>query len=209
MSKFFNDMDIRNMTPKEHDAVMTILRSDRAAVLTKFLVEEFACLDESAPTYLFKILTVVVQKMMANVSEHIRSMRGWVSTLGRMLTIDKVSTGSRKGEPAFLTKHFKELSSLGNWDMLVYMFEFCNFQEDAHKVELGAYAEMPTASSRSAADSLAGNFIDQFRKFLHDLETHPIDELVNISSLKEYYPGIVEMIDWCRDNRDKWDGALH
>lgn len=209
MSKFFNDMDIRNMTPKEHDAVMTILRSDRAAVLTKFLVEEFADLDESAPTYLFKILTVVVQKMMANVSEHIRSMRGWVSSLGRMLTIDKVSTGSRKGEPMFLTKHFKELSSLGNWDMLVYMFEFCNFQEDAHKVELGAYATMPTASSRSAADSLAGNFIEQFRKFLDDLETHPIDELVNISSLKEYYPGIVEMIDWCRDNRDKWDSALH
>lgn len=209
MSRFFNDMDIRNMTPKEHDAVMTILRSDRAAVLTKFLVEEFADLDESAPTYLFKILTVVVQKMMANVSEHIRSMRGWVSSLGRMLTIDKVGTGSRKGEPVFLTKHFKELSSLGNWDMLVYMFEFCNFQEDAHKVELGAYATMPTASSRSAADSLAGNFIAQFRKFLDDLETHPIDELVNISSLKEYYPGIVEMIDWCRDNRDKWDSALH
>jgi hypothetical protein len=148
----------------------------------------------------------VVQEYVTTLANnHISSMQNWVSTLGRMLTLDTTKSGSRKGEPNFLTAHFRDLADTSNWDVLVYMYEFCNFKDADQKVECGIYSEMPTAKSRCVGNKLAAAYIGRFVKFLDDLKVKPIKELVAYDMLCKTYPGIKEMIEWCRDNRDKWD----
>lgn len=205
MANIFGDMRIDRVTPKELEAMRTILNSERAAVMLKELNKAFATLDSKAPTWLLNILTEIISYVTTLANNHISSMQNWVGTLGRMLTLDTTKSGSRKGEPNFLTAHFRDLADASNWDVLVYMYEFCNFKDAAQKVEYGVYSEMPTAKSRCVGNKLAAAYIGRFVKFLDDLKVKPIKELVAYDMLCKTYPGIKEMIEWCRDNRDKWD----
>ena len=205
MANIFGDMRIDHVKPEELEAMKTILKSERAAIMLKELNKAFATLDSKAPSWLLNILTEIVSYMTTLANNHITSMQNWVSTFGRMLTLDVIKTGSRKGEPNFLTAHFRDLVDVSNWDVLVYMYEFCNFKDDAHKVECGIYPEMPTAKSRCIANKLATAYIGRFVKFLDDLKVKPIEELVAYDIICKTYPGIKEMVEWCRDNRDKWD----
>ena len=205
MANIFGDMRINNVTPTEFEAMKTILNSERAAIMLKELNKTFATLDSKAPSWLLTILTEIVSYVTTLANNHISSMQNWVSTLGRMLTLDTTKSGSRNGEPNFLTAHFRDLADTSNWDVLVYMYEFCNFKDAAEKVECGIYSEMPTAKSRCVANKLAAAYVGRFVKFLDDLKVKPIEELVAYDMVCKTYPGIKEMVEWCRDNRDKWD----
>lgn len=205
MADIFGDMRFNHVTPKEFEAMRIILTSERAAVMLKELNKTFATMDSKAPSWLLTILTEIVSYVTTLANNHISSMQNWVSTLGRMLTLDTSKSGSRTGEPNFLTSHFRDLADTSNWDVLVYMYEFCNFKDADQKVECGIYSEMPTAKSRCAGNKLAAAYIGRFVKFLDDLKVKPIEELVAYDIICKTYPGIKEMIEWCRDNRDKWD----
>lgn len=205
MANIFGDMRFNHVTPKELEAMRIILTSERAAVMLKELNKTFATMDSKAPSWLLTILTEIVSYVTTLANNHISSMQNWVSTLGRMLTLDTNKAGSRKGEPNFLTAHFRDLADMSNWDVLVYMYEFCNFKDAAEKVECGIYSEMPTAKSRCVANKLAAAYVGRFVKFLDDLKVKPIEELVAYDMVCKTYPGIKEMVEWCRDNRDKWD----
>lgn len=204
-SKIFSDMNLSHITEPELKAIKTILSSDRAAVLTQELVNQFAELDSSAITWLFNILVSVIQKMTAKTAQTIDSMVSWVNTLGRKLTIDKVTSGSRKGEPSFLTKHYRDLTDTNIWDVMVYMYHFCNFQKGALKFEAGVYASMPTAGSHCAANKLAASYVGRFVQLLDDMKTKPLDDLLPTKMFFSEYPEAKEMLEWCIKNRDKWD----
>ncbi len=204
-AKIFDDMDLSHITEPEMNAIKTILGSDRAAVLTQELVNQFAELDSSAITWLVNILVGVIQKMTAKTAHTIDSMVSWVNTLGRKLTIDKVTSGSRKGEPVFLTKHYRDLTDTNNWDVMVYMYHFCNFQKGALKFEAGVYSSMPTAGSHCAANKLAASYVGRFVKMLDYMKTKPLDDLLPTKMFFDEYPEAKEMLDWCIKNRDKWD----
>lgn len=204
-SKLFNDMDPYHITEKERDAMKTILKSDRAAMLTKMLIEQFAELDGAAIPWLVDIFYMIINKMTSKAANAMDSMKSWISTLGRKLTIDKVTAGSRKGEPAFLTKHYRDLTDNNNWDVMVYMYHFCNFQKGAMKFEAGVYSSMPTARSHCAANKLAESYVRCFVKMLDDMKTKPLDDLLPTKMFFDEYPEAKEMLDWCIENRDKWD----
>lgn len=204
-SKLFNDMDPYHINEKEMDAMRTILKSDRAAMLTKMLIEQFAELDGAAIPWLVDIFYAIIHKMASKAAQTMDSMASWVNTLGRKLTIDKVTAGSRKGEPVFLTKHYRDLTDTNNWDVMVYMYHFCNFQKGALKFEAGVYSSMPTAGSHCAANKLAASYVGRFVKMLDDMKTKPLDDLLPSKMFFDEYPEAKDMLDWCIKNRDKWD----
>ena len=60
MANIFGDMRIDRVTPKELEAMRTILNSERAAVMLKELNKAFATLDSKVPTWLLNILTEII-----------------------------------------------------------------------------------------------------------------------------------------------------
>lgn len=204
-SKLFIDMNPYHINDKEKDAMRTILKSDRAAMLVKIVVDQFAELDSAAIPWLIDIFYGIINKMASNAAKDVDSMANWVNMLGRKLTIDTVKNGSRKGEPSFLTSHFRDMSEFDRWQMLVYMYHFCNFQKASFKVEAGIYSEMPTAKSYCAANKLAAVYVGGFVQLLDEMKTKPIDELISSNMFFSEYPDAKEMIEWCIQNRDKWD----
>ena len=204
-SKIFKDMDPYHITEKERDAMKTILKSERAAMLVDRIVDKFAELDGAAIPWLVDIFYGIINKMTSKAVATMDSMSNWVDMLGRMLTIDTVKNGARKGEPSFLTHHFRDLSDYDRWDMLVYMYHFCNFQKAAMKVEAGIYSEMPTAKSHCVANKLAAVYVGGFVQLLDEMKTKPIDELIPSEMFFKQYPEAKDMIEWCIQNREKWD----
>ena len=204
-ARMFWDSNPEHIKENEKAAIQTILKSERAALLTEILVSKFAELDSSATQWLFGLFVRIIQKMTSQMGSTIDSMCGLVSKIGRQLTSDTVKSGSRKGEPWFLTKYFRDVSDLNYWDAIVYVYHFCNFEKDTRKYEAGVYAVMPTAKIYCHNNKLAAAYVGRFVKFLDEMKKTPMSELVNTDMLFETYPETKELIEWCVANRKKWD----
>lgn len=204
MSRMFEDTNTSHITMEEWDALKTITKSERAGLLATQLLKAMSEMDDKAPSFFLTIIPQIVKIQIDKATNRVHDMQGWVQLLGRTLTIEKIKTGKDKGTPRFLTKKFKEFLEISAWDMLVYIYNFTNFQEYHHKHELGVYTNPVTASKLCPQDELAKAYILRFCKFLDDMKTTKIEKLVS-SMIFEQYPNMKEFINWCYNNRSKWD----
>lgn len=200
-----NDTDYSNITLEEYSAMQTILNSDRCGILVRSLCTSIVDLDQEGAGYLVSLLADVSRLQARKMSERMGNMRNFVYMLGRNLSSDTVSTGSRKGKPAFLTAKFSERLEHWMWYVLAFVYDYANFQESAKKSAAsgGRYGQL-TASSVCEQDELARSYVERFRKFLDDLETKDMKDLVS-PTIFDTYPGMKEFVDWCRENRKVWD----
>jgi len=199
------DTDYSNITVEEYRAMQTLLRSDRCGILVSSLCDSMVDMDQEAAGYLVSMIPGIVQAYTKKTTERIGNMRNFMYMLGRNLSSDKVSTGSRRGKPAFLTAKFEERMEHWTWYVLAFVFDFANFQESARKVDAsGDRATQLTASSVCEQDELSRCYVERFRKFLDDMETTDVKDLVSPTVFDEY-PGMREFVDWCRENRKVWD----
>lgn len=203
MSRMFEDTNEGNITNQEKDAIKQILQSSRCAILIKLMLQAMSEMDDKAPAFLLTTIPNIVKIQMDKAADKCHSMSGWVSYHGRALTMDCVTKGKDKGTPRFLTKKFKGFLELGMWDVLVYIYHFTNFKDFYTQYELGIYSEPRKASDFCCQDDLAKVHILRFCKFLDDLDTHNIEDLVSPLIFK-HYPGMEEFVKWCRANRT-WD----
>lgn len=204
MSNLFNDTNRDNINLKEWDAVKCILESERGGILARELLTTMSEMDETASSYFLGIIPKISQIQTDKLNARIHRMRGNMSELGRHLSADKVKNGQRKGTPQFLTQKFVGDVDLWLWHVLEYIQEFANFQEYAHEVELGVRTEIPKATCVCQLDELRLAYVLRFCKFLDDLETKNIKELVS-EHLFDDNPEIKDMIDWCKEHRSEWD----
>lgn len=200
-----DDTQDSNITMDEYDALHKLLRSPRCGILARHMCEAIADMDQDGASYLVSLIPGIVQVQSRRFSERIGNMRNFMYMLGRQLSCDRVASGSRKGKPAFLTANFSKSLGVSNWYVLAYIHDFANFKESARKVALdpGHYHQV-TASRVCELDELSGCYVRQFRKILDDLETKDLEDLVS-PSIFGCYGDMMELIDWCRENREVWD----
>lgn len=204
MSKIFNDTNRNNITLKEWAAVKCILESERGGTLARELITTMSEMDEDAPSYFLGIIPKISQIQTTKLNARIRRMRGNISELGRHLSADKVKKGQRKGTPQFLTQKFVGDVDLWLWHVLEHIQGFFNFKEYAREVELGVRTEIPKASRVCQRDDLRLTYVLRFCKFLDDLETKDIKELVS-EQIFDDNPELKDMIYWCKEHRSEWD----
>lgn len=204
ISNLFNDSDRRNITLEEHAAMKKILESDRGALLAKELLCQMSQMDDKAPAYFLGIIPTISQLQANNYNTRLRSLRGNMALLGRMLSADVVASGTRKGSPRFLSKKFTEWTQLNIVSVLEYVQELTNFQNFAREIQSGSRKEMPMASRVCQCDELMRMNLLRFCKFLDDLETKDIKDLV-CSTVLEDNPYLLDMIKWHREHRSEWD----
>lgn len=203
-SNLFNDSDHRNITLEEHAAMKQILKSDRGALLAKELLYQMSQMDDKAPSYFLGIIPTISQIQANNYNTRLRNLRGNVSLLGRMLSADVVASGTRKGSPRFLSKKFTEWTQMNIVSVLEYVQELTNFQNFAREVQSGSRSDLPMASKVCQCDELMQMNLLRFCKFLDDLETKDINDLVCSTTLKDN-PYLLDMIKWHREHRSEWD----
>ncbi|MBR4792626.1 MAG: hypothetical protein IK038_03070 [Bacteroidaceae bacterium] len=204
ISNLFNDSDHRNITREEHAAMKQILKSDRGALLAKELLYQMSQMDDKAPTYFLGIIPAISQIQATNYNTRLRNLRGNVSLLGRMLSADVVTSGTRKGSPRFMSKKFTEWTQMNIVSVLEYVQELTNFQNFAREVQSGSRSELPKASWVCQCDELMRMNLLRFCKFLDELETKDIKDLVCRSMLEDN-PSLLDMIEWHREHRSEWD----
>ncbi len=204
ISNLFNDSDIINVTPEELQAVQKILKSNRGALLAKELLYQMSQMDDKAPAYFLGIIPTISQIQATNYNTRLRNLRGNVSLLGRMLSADVVASGTRKGSPRFLSKKFTEWTQMNIVSVLEYVQELTNFQNFAREVQSGSRSDLPMASRVCQGDELMRMNLLRFCKFLDDLETKDINDLVSSTMLKDN-PYLLDMIKWHREHRSEWD----
>lgn len=204
ISNLFNDSDHRNITHEEHAAMKQILKSDRGALLAKELLYQMSQMDDKAPAYFLGIIPTISQIQATNYNTRLRNLRGNVSLLGRMLSADVVASGTRKGSPRFLSKKFTEWTQMNIVSVLEYVQELANFQNFAREVQSGSRSDLPMASRVCQCDELMRMNLLRFCKFLDDLETKDIHDLV-CSTMLEDNPYLLDMIKWHREHRSEWD----
>lgn len=204
ISNLFNDADQGNITLEEHIAMKKILESDRGALLAKELLCQMSQMDEKAPAYFLGIIPTISQIQANNYNTRLRNLRGNMALLGRMLSADVVASGTRKGSPRFLSKKFTEWTQLNIVSVLEYVQELTNFQNFAREIQSGSRKEMPMASSVCQCDELMRMNLLRFCKFLDDLETKDINDLV-FKTVFEDNPYLSDMIQWHREHRSEWD----
>lgn len=204
MSNLFNDRDISNITPKEMDAIKTILQSNRGGVIAREIICTMSDMDKDATTFFLGLIPKITTIQVNKLNEHVRTMRGTMSSLGRRLSCDRFTSGYAKGTPKFLTQKYVESLELSAWEMLEYIQEFANFQEFAYEVKLGTRSELPKASVVCECDELKLSYVLRFCKFLDDLETKSIDKLVS-GQVFACNPNLNNMILWHKEHRSEWD----
>lgn len=204
ISNLFNDSDRRNITLEEHIAMKKILESDRGALLAKELLCQMSQMDDKAPAYFLGIIPTISQIQANNYNTRLRNLRGNMALLGRMLSADVVTSGTHKGSPRFLSKKFTEWTQMSIVSVLEYVQELTNFQNFAREIQSGSRKEMPMASSVCQCDELMRMNLLRFCKFLDDLETKDIKDLV-CSTVLEDNPYLLDMIQWHREHRSEWD----
>lgn len=204
ISNLFNDSDHRNITLEEHAAMKKILESDRGALLAKELLYKMSQMDDKAPAYFLGIIPTISQIQANNYNTRLRNLRGNMSLLGRMLSADVVTAGTHKGSPRFLSKKFTEWTQMNIVSVLEYVQELTNFQSYAREIQSGSRSEMPMASRVCQCDELMRMNLLRFCKFLDDLETKDIKDLV-CSTVLEDNPDLLNMIKWHREHRSEWD----
>ena len=204
ISNLFKDSDHRNITLEEHAAMKKILESDRGALLAKELLCQMSQMDDKAPAYFLGIIPTISQLQANNYNTRLRSLRGNMALLGRMLSADVVASGTRKGSPRFLSKKFTEWTQLNIVSVLEYVQELTNFQNFAREIQSGSRKEMPMASRACQCDELMRMNLLRFCKFLDDLETKDINDLV-CKTVLEDNPYLLDMIQWHREHRSEWD----
>ena len=169
MSNLFNDRDISNITPKEMDAIKTILQSNRGGVIAREIICTMSDMDKDAIPFFLGLIPKITTIQVNKLNEHVRTMRGTMSSLGRRLSCDRFTSGYAKGTPKFLTQNYAESLELSAWEMLEYIQEFANFQEFAYEVKLGTRSKLPKASVVCECDELKLSYVLRFCKFLDDL----------------------------------------
>lgn len=204
ISNLFNDSDRRNITLEEHIAMKKILESDRGALLAKELLCQMSQMDDKAPAYFLGIIPTISQIQANNYNTRLRNLRGNMALLGRMLSADVVTSGTHKGSPRFLSKKFTEWTQMSIVSVLEYVQELTNFQNFAREIQSGSRKEMPMASSVCQCDELMRMNLLRFCKFLDDLETKDINDLV-CKTLFDDNPYLLDMIQWHREHRSEWD----
>lgn len=204
ISNLFNDSDHRNITLEEHAAMKQILESDRGALLAKELLYQMSQMDDKAPSYFLGIIPTISQIQATNYNTRLRNLRGNIALLGRMLSADVVASGTRKGSPRFMSKKFTEWTQLNIVSVLEYVQELTNFQNFAREVKSGSRKEIPQASVVCQCDELMRMNLLRFCKFLDDLETKDIKDLV-CSTVFEDNPYLLDMIQWHKEHRSEWD----
>ena len=204
ISNLFNDSDRRNITLEEHIAMKKILESDRGALLAKELLCQMSQMDDKAPAYFLGIIPTISQIQANNYNTRLRNLRGNMALLGRMLSADVVTSGTHKGSPRFLSKKFTEWTQMNIVSVLEYVQELTNFQNYAREVQSGSRSDLPMASRVCQCDELMRMNLLRFCKFLDDLETKDIKDLV-CSTVLEDNPYLLDMIKWRREHRSEWD----
>lgn len=204
ISNLFNDSDRRNITLEEHIAMKKILESDRGALLAKELLCQMSQMDDKAPAYFLGIIPTISQIQANNYNTRLRNLRGNMALLGRMLSADVVTSGTHKGSPRFLSKKFTEWTQMSIVSVLEYVQELTNFQNFAREIQSGSRKEMPMARSVCQCDELMRMNLLRFCKFLDDLETKDINDLV-CKTLFDDNPYLLDMIQWHREHRSEWD----
>jgi len=201
------DTNESNITVEEYKAVKLILNSARCGILARNLCNAIVDIDTEGAAFLTSMIPGIVQRQSAMVASRLRQMQSCMSLIGRMMTGDTVKSGSRKGKPAFMTDKFAGFMKNSAWYSMVYVYSFANFMESARQASLNPDRfKQLTVSTVISQDDLARSFVDRFRKFLDDLETKDVSELVSIT-IFDAYPGMEEFIQWCRDNRKTWDNT--
>ena len=204
ISNLFIDSDHRNITLEEQAAMKQILESDRGALLAKELLYQMSQMDDKAPSYFLGIIPTISQVQATNYNTRLRNLRGNMALLGRMLSADVVASGTRKGSPRFMSKKFTEWTQLNIVSVLEYVQELTNFQNFAREVKSGSRKEIPQASVVCQCDELMRMNLLRFCKFLDDLETKDIKDLV-CSTVFEDNPYLLDMIQWHKEHRSEWD----
>ena len=204
ISNLFNDSDHRNITFEEHAAMKKILESNRGALLAKELLYQMSQMDDKAPAYFLGVIPTISQIQANNYNTRLRNLRGNMALLGRMLSADVVASGTHKGSPRFLSKKFTEWTQMNIVSVLEYVQELTNFQNFAREIQSGSRKDLPMASVVCQCDELMRMNLLRFCKFLDDLETKDIKDLV-CSTVLEDNPYLLDMIQWHRDHRSEWD----
>ena len=204
ISNLFNDSDHRNITFEEHAAMKKILESNRGALLAKELLYQMSQMDDKAPAYFLGVIPTISQIQANNYNTRLRNLRGNMALLGRMLSADVVASGTHKGSPRFLSKKFTEWTQMNIVSVLEYVQELTNFQNFAREIQSGSRKDLPMASVVCQCDELMRMNLLRFCKFLDDLETKDIKDLV-CSTVLEDNPYLLDMIQWHREHRSEWD----
>ena len=200
-----NDTDITNITIEEAQAMRTLLKSDRCGILLRQMCDMVVDMDNEGASFLVALIPGIVRRQTDKAAVRIGNMQNFMYMLGRSLSCDTVSSGSRKGKPAFLTAKFTEDMDRTAWYALAFVYDYANFQDSARKVDAdpGRFRQV-TASSVAENDELTRIHVNRFRKFLDDLETNDVRDLVS-PMIFDTYPGMMEFVEWCRENRKVWD----
>ena len=185
--------ELKKLTPKELDAISTIIDSqERRKMLLELLIRRMCEISSENTVFISGLLSDVITKFSSQVDNQIHTMRHSLEMVGPMM-YDMI----------------RRKLDIPDYELLLYIRTTWDWKQMYEDSIYRNDRKMVKTSEIVRGIGFADQIVDQFRKFIDRIDlSKPLIDGINWQvpmGIIDLFPDTLEFLTWCKENRDLWD----